>query len=85
MSTNQLPARLEAIADQQAAHPWNCFVKYRDTKTFRTGLFGLDKLKDPTKTAYTLRTSLDQAVPDEVVKNLSGYIRSDASLKKALK
>ena len=56
-----------------------------DTKTFRIGLFGLDKLKDPTKTAYTLRTSLDQAVPDEVVKNLSGYIRSDASLKKALK
>jgi len=56
-----------------------------DTKTFRIGLFGLDKLKDPTKTAYTLRTSLDQAVPDEVVKNLSGYIRSDASLKMALK
>jgi len=56
-----------------------------DTKTFRIGLFGLDKLKDTTKTAYTLRTSLDQAVPDEVVKNLSGYIRNDASLKKALK
>jgi len=55
-----------------------------DTKTFRIGLFGLDKLKDPSKTARLLRTALDAAVPDEVVKNLSGYIKSDTSLKKAL-
>ena len=55
-----------------------------DTKTFRIGLFGLDKLRDPMKTAMLLRGSLDQAVPDEVVKNLSGYIKSDAALKKAL-
>merc|ERR1719271_343837 len=55
-----------------------------DTKTFRIGLFGLDKLKDPAKTAHLLRGSLDQAVPDEVVKNLSGYIKSDKNLKKAM-
>jgi aspartate aminotransferase-like enzyme len=55
-----------------------------DTKTFRIGLFGLDKLKDPAKTGRTLRGSLDVAVPDEVIKNLSGYIKNDNSLKKAL-
>ena len=56
-----------------------------DTKTFRIGLFGLDKLKDPEKTASILRGALDKAVPDEVVKNLSGYIKNDKSLKKAMK
>merc|ERR1719420_1818099 len=55
-----------------------------DTKTFRIGLFGLDKLKDPVKTAGVLQDSLEYAVPTEVVKNLSGYIRSDKSLKKAM-
>merc|ERR1719271_195256 len=46
-----------------------------DTKTFRIGLFGLDKLKSPETTAGYLRGALDQAVPDDVVANLSGYIR----------
>merc|ERR1719198_2102682 len=55
-----------------------------DTKTFRIGLFGLDKLKNPRKTAELLRGALDQAVPDDVVKNLSGYIRTDSALKRAL-
>merc|ERR1719502_1409982 len=55
-----------------------------DTKTFRIGLFGLDKLKDPEKTVAIFNHALGQAVPDEVVKNLSGYIKSDKSLKKAL-
>ena len=55
-----------------------------DTKTFRIGLFGLDKLKDPAKTTSLLRASLDQAVPTEVVQNLSGYIKNDAALKKAM-
>merc|ERR1719305_1053314 len=55
-----------------------------DTKTFRIGLFGLDKLRDPMKTATLLRGSLDQAVPDDVVKNLSGYIKTDKNLKKAM-
>jgi len=55
-----------------------------DTKTFRIGLFGLDKIKDPTKTASILNAALEQAVPDEVVKNLSGYIKNDVSLKKAM-
>ena len=32
--------------------------------------------------ASVLRQSFDQAVPSDVVKNLSGYIRSDASLRK---
>merc|ERR1712159_39167 len=41
-----------------------------DTKTFRIGLFGLDKLRNPEKTASLLRTSLDKAVPDDVVRNL---------------
>lgn len=55
-----------------------------DTKTFRIGLFGLDKLINPTKTATILRGALDQAVPEEVVRNLSGYIRTDTALKKAM-
>merc|ERR1719316_2618352 len=42
-----------------------------DTKTFRIGLFGLDKLKNPTKTATLLRGALDQAVPEEVTAHLS--------------
>ena len=33
------------------------------TKTFRIGLFGLDKLKDPATTVGHLRRALDQAVP----------------------
>ena len=33
------------------------------TKTFRIGLFGLDKLKDPTVTVGHLRRALEQAVP----------------------
>lgn len=55
-----------------------------DTKTFRIGLFGLDKIKNPTKTAAIFQASLDAAVGDEVVTNLSGYIKNDASLKKAM-
>merc|ERR1719171_174282 len=51
-----------------------------DTKTFRIGLF---KIKRPQYTADLLRESLDQAVPEEVVRNLSGYIRTDGNLKKA--
>jgi len=54
-----------------------------DTKTFRIGLFGLDKLKDPVKTASVFQTSLDAAVGEEVVQNLSGYIKNDAALKRA--
>ena len=34
-----------------------------ETKTFRIGLFGLDKLKDPAKTTGLLERSLEQAVP----------------------
>jgi len=34
------------------------------TRTFRIGLFGLDKLKDPTLTTNNLRKALDVAVPD---------------------
>jgi len=56
-----------------------------DTKTFRIGLFGLDKLKCPDKTAGFLKNALDQAVPEEVVQNLSGYIKTDKSLNKALR
>merc|ERR1719271_1654260 len=48
-----------------------------DTKTFRIGLFGLDKLKDPAKTAGLLHTALEQALPGDVVQNLSGYIKND--------
>ena len=46
-----------------------------DTKTFRIGLFGLDKLKDTDKTVKTLRDSLEKAVPDDVTAHLSGYIK----------
>jgi len=56
-----------------------------DTKTFRIGLFGLDKIKDPERTAGILKGALDHAVPEDVVQNLSGYIRSDRSLNKALR
>jgi len=45
------------------------------TKTFRIGLFGLDKLKDPSRTAGFLKVALDQAVPSEVEAHLSGYIK----------
>ena len=45
------------------------------TKTFRIGLFGLDKLKDTDKTVKTLRDSLEKAVPDDVTAHLSGYIK----------
>jgi len=55
-----------------------------DTKTFRIGLFGLDKIKRPQKTADLLRGSLDKAVPGDVVKNLSGYIKTDRNLRKAM-
>ena len=55
-----------------------------DTKTFRIGLFGLDKLKNPEHTASVLQGALEKALPAEVVKNLSGYIKSDRSLKKAM-
>jgi aspartate aminotransferase-like enzyme len=34
-----------------------------ETKTFRIGLFGLDKLKDPTVTVNNLRTAFELAVP----------------------
>merc|ERR1712196_408027 len=34
------------------------------TKTFRIGLFGLDKLKDPSITTDNLRKALEVAVPD---------------------
>ena len=43
----------------------------------------LDKIKNPQYTADLLRESLDKAVPEEVVRNLSGYIKSDGALKKA--
>jgi len=46
-----------------------------DTKTFRIGLFGLDKLKDTEKTAAALKSALDAAVPDDVQAHLSGYIK----------
>merc|ERR1719152_937286 len=36
------------------------------TKTFRIGLFGLDKLKDPTTTLGHLRKAMDVAVPTAV-------------------
>jgi len=56
-----------------------------DTKTFRIGLFGLDKLRNPQHTASILRGALDSVVDDRVVvENLSGYIKSDSSLKKAM-
>lgn len=56
-----------------------------DTKTFRIGLFGLDKLKNPERTANVFRTSLEAAVDTELVENLSGYIKSDVTLKKAMR
>jgi len=46
-----------------------------DTKTFRIGLFGLDKLKDTDRTAATLKRAFDEAVPDDVKAHLSGYIK----------
>jgi aspartate aminotransferase-like enzyme len=45
------------------------------TRTFRIGLFGLDKLKDPLKTAASLKEGLDYAIPEEVHAHLSGYIK----------
>lgn len=45
------------------------------TKTFRIGLFGLDKLKDPQRTGLALKGALDAAVPDDVNRLLSGYIQ----------
>ena len=55
-----------------------------DTKTFRIGLFGLDKIRDPIKTASVFAQALDSAVPESLVENLSGYIKDDARLKKAM-
>mmetsp|Transcript_27356 Transcript_27356/g.83174 ORF Transcript_27356/g.83174 Transcript_27356/m.83174 type:complete len:396 (-) Transcript_27356:688-1875(-) len=45
------------------------------TKTFRIGLFGLDKLIDPQRTALQFKGALDAAVPGEVSQLLSGYIQ----------
>ena len=36
-----------------------------DTKTFRIGLFGIDKLKDPAATVGHLRRAMEAAVPTE--------------------
>jgi len=48
----------------------------KSTQTFRIGLFGLDKLKDPERTAQALRASLDAAVPEQLRQYLSGYVSS---------
>jgi len=40
--------------------------EHPDTKTFRIGLFGLDKLKDPETTVANLKRALDVAVPEPV-------------------
>lgn len=40
--------------------------EHPDTKTFRIGLFGLDKLKDPATTVANLKKALDVAVPEPV-------------------
>jgi len=48
------------------------------TKTFRIGLFGLDKLMDPGRTAQQLKGALDAAVPGDVSQLLSGYIQKAA-------
>jgi len=52
-----------------------------NTQTFRIGLFGLDKLKDPLLTATTFKDALDAAVPEDVTAHLSGYIREAKNLK----
>eukprot|EP00310_Coccolithus_braarudii_P026092 CAMPEP_0183340262 /NCGR_PEP_ID=MMETSP0164_2-20130417/6873_1 /TAXON_ID=221442 /ORGANISM="Coccolithus pelagicus ssp braarudi, Strain PLY182g" /LENGTH=415 /DNA_ID=CAMNT_0025510377 /DNA_START=18 /DNA_END=1265 /DNA_ORIENTATION=+ len=39
--------------------------EHPDTKTFRIGLFGLDKLRDPEQTVANLKKAMDIAVPDE--------------------
>lgn len=83
-SDSAIPGKFIKAGTQIAAGVPFMIGEPSDTKTFRIGLFGLDKLKNPTKTASILNTALEQAVPDEVVKNLSGYIKSDASLKKAM-
>ena len=44
------------------------FMLGEDTavRTFRVGLFGLDKLKAPVKTIQILRTALSGALPDVI-------------------
>jgi len=49
-----------------------------ETKTFRIGLFGLDKLKNPQLTADTLKTALDKVVPSDIP-FISGYIQKSAA------
>jgi aspartate aminotransferase-like enzyme len=83
-SDSAIPGKFIKAGTQIAAGVPFMIGEPSDTKTFRIGLFGLDKLKNPTKTAGVLNAALEQAVPDEVVKNLSGYIKSDTSLKKAM-
>jgi len=40
--------------------------EHPDTRTFRIGLFGLDKLRDPEATCANLKKALDVAVPEQV-------------------
>ena len=55
----------------------------KDTKTFRIGLFGLDKLKNPPATAQRLKWALDQAVPEDTKQYISGYIANSKMLEAA--
>jgi aspartate aminotransferase-like enzyme len=54
-----------------------------ETKTFRIGLFGLDKLKDPERTAGALASALDAAMPEDMAAHISGYIRKGSFTVKA--
>ena len=40
----------------------------KGTQTFRIGLFGIDKLKDPAVTVGNLRKAMEVAVPNQPMK-----------------
>ena len=74
---------IQAGTQIAAGVPW-MLGEPTSTNSFRIGLFGLDKLKDPTTTAAKLKDALDQAVPEQLKSYLGGYIKDSENLKRAL-
>jgi len=73
-SDGGIAAKFGAAGTQIAAGVPFMIGEPAETKTFRIGLFGLDKLRNPTLTASTLKTALDHAVPGDL-SYIRGYIK----------
>ena len=63
MSVAQIAGKFAAAGTQIAAGVPFMIGEPEGTQTFRIGLFGIDKLKDPPTTLNNLRRALDTALP----------------------